>query len=63
MCIQTNAARVKANKSDLYLFQNIEKLQLESSRVVTGTTRYASKSISTIKLDGSHCQLDAPFID
>ena len=26
-----------------YIFQNIEKLQLEASRVVTGTTRYASK--------------------
>ena len=28
-----------------YLFQNIEKLQLEASRVVTGTTRYASKNL------------------
>ena len=28
-----------------YIFQNIEKLQLEASRVVTGTTRYASKNL------------------
>ena len=28
-----------------YIFQNIEKLQLEASRVVIGTTRYASKNL------------------